>query len=99
MYMIDTSGAVEFEWDNANKDKSLIKHGITPNEAEEIFLDENAFLQEDIKHSQQEKRFIIIGKTFEKKVLFCIFTVRNYKLRIISVRRADKQEKKLYEKT
>ena len=98
MYMVDTEGVIGFEWDNANRDKSYIKHGITPNEAEEIFLDEDALLQEDVKHSQHEQRYVLIGQTFNKKLLICIFTIRNLKVRIISVRKTDKQERKQYEK-
>lgn len=48
--MIDLGKYREFEWDKGNIEKSFQKHGITPNEAEEIFLDEDLLLQEDLKH-------------------------------------------------
>lgn len=97
--MMDLSKYIEFEWDKGNIDKSFKKHKISPNEAEEIFLDENLFLQEDFKHSQREKRFVAIGKTISKKFLLTVFTIRNYKIRIISVRMADRKERRQYEKT
>jgi uncharacterized DUF497 family protein len=86
-----------FEWDTGNLDKSYKKHGITPSEAEEIFLDENALEIEDVKHSDKEIRHVAIGKTSEKKILFVVFTVRKAKVRIISARRANRKEKTVYE--
>ena|SRR5260221_14539325 len=94
--MIDLSKIVGFEWDIWNIDKSYNKHGISPNESEEIFLDEDVKIEKDLKHQQQEKRFIAIGKTTENKLLFVIFTIRNDKIRIISARTANKKEREVY---
>ncbi|MBI4009001.1 BrnT family toxin [Candidatus Roizmanbacteria bacterium] len=97
--MVEKREIAEFEWDESNIDKSYQKHGISPNEAEEIFLDENLLELEDLKHSQTEKRLVAIGFTSQKKLLFCAFTVRKNKIRIISVRPVSKKERRLYEKT
>ncbi len=51
--MLDFSRFTQFEWDKGNIGKSYQKHGITPNEAEEVFLDKNILISEDIKHSHQ----------------------------------------------
>lgn len=96
--MIDLSKITGFEWDKGNIDKSYLKHGITPNEAEEAFSDEKQLIFEDNKHSQIEKRFKIIGKSIQKKVLFISFTIRRNKVRIISARKASVRERRLYEK-
>jgi len=88
-----------FQWDKGNLDKSYAKHGITPQEAEEIFLDENLLILEDVKHSQNEERFTAIGKTTSAKLLFAAYTSRKEGLRIISIRKANKKEKQIYEKT
>lgn len=95
--MVDLNKIAGFEWDEGNVDKSYRKHGITPNEAEEVFLDEDILLLEDIKHSQQEERFEAIGKTTRGDVLFLAFTIREDKIRIISARKANKKERKQYE--
>lgn len=97
--MLDLGKIKEFVWDKGNLDKSYQKHGIAPKEAEEIFLDENVLLVEDVKHSQKEKRLIAIGKTTQNIVLFAVFTIRDSKIRIISARKANKKERKQYEKT
>lgn len=96
--MIDLSKITGFEWDKGNVDKSFDKHGITPNEAEEIFIDENLWLQDDVNHSQREERFTAIGKTTQNNMLFIAFTVRGTKIRIISARRANIKERREYEK-
>ena len=95
--MVDLRKIVGFEWDEGNIGKSYKKHGITPKETEELFLDEHVLLVEDIKHSQIEKRFIAIGKTIQQKLLFAAFIIRNSRIRTISVRRANNKERRQYE--
>ncbi|MBI2008109.1 BrnT family toxin [Candidatus Amesbacteria bacterium] len=88
-----------FQWDKGNLDKSYAKHSITPQEAEEVFLDESLITQEDVKHSQKEERFTAIGKTTAGELLFAVYTHRNGNIRVISIRKANKKEKEIYEKT
>lgn len=86
-----------FEWDEANIEHIAL-HNVTPAEAEEIFFDTNNVLDEDVKHSIVENRFIIIGKTKEGRLLYQIFTKRGNKIRVISSRDINKKEVELYEK-
>ena len=95
--MIDLRKITRFEWDEGNIDKSYEKHGITPNEAEEVFIDPELLLLEDIKHSQAEERLQVAGKTGKNRILFVVFTVRETKVRIISARIANKKERRKYE--
>jgi len=97
--MLKLDNYLGFEWDKGNIDKSYQKHGIKPNEAEEALLDEQAVILKDIKHSNKEKRYALIGKTIVNKTLFIIFTLRNKKIRIISARLANKKERSNYVKT
>ncbi|MCL5797667.1 MAG: BrnT family toxin [Patescibacteria group bacterium] len=97
--MLDLSKYKSFEWDKGNFDKSYHKHGISPNESEEIFLDEELKILKDIRHSQKEERFIALGTVFSGKKLFVVFTLRGEKIRIISVRPMNKKERENYEKT
>lgn len=99
MYMSKQENMIEFEWDEGNVDKNYKKHGITPNQAEEIFLDERLKIKKDIKHSQKEERLIALGKNLTKNVLFVVFTRRQNKIRIISARSANLKERRSYEKT
>lgn len=96
--MADRIKTQEFEWDHWNLDKSFKKHGITPKESEEIFLDENLKVTTDVRHAQKESRYIAFGKTFTGRTLFVVFTMRGNKIRVISARPANRREKKVYEK-
>lgn len=86
-----------FNWDEGNINKNEIKHGVFFKECEEVFLDKPIF-EQDIKHSQNEKRFHCIGLTYKKRGLFITFTIRKNKIRIISARTTDSRERKDYEK-
>ncbi|EKD86748.1 MAG: hypothetical protein ACD_37C00159G0001 [uncultured bacterium] len=86
-----------FEWDEANLDKSYKKHGISPKEAEEIFVSEELFVLPDTKHSKAESRHIALGKSQDGKSLFAVFTLRDKKIRIISARKMHKKEVLKYE--
>lgn len=95
--MVERNQPREFEWDRGNLDKNYEKHGVTPNESEEIFLDERLLVAPDVRHGEREERFIAIGKTSSAKILFCVFTLRGQKIRVISARKANKKERSLYE--
>lgn len=86
-----------FEWNKGNLDKSYQKHGITPNESEEVFLDENLKVVKDFKHSQTEERFIALSKTFKGKSLFVVFTIRKNEIRVVSARKSNLKERRKYE--
>lgn len=92
------AGEVEFEWDEGNLDKNRRKHGVTPEEAESVFVDENAFVFPDVRHSEKEERLVILGKLDQERSLFVIFTVRGDKIRIISARRMHRKEVEKYDK-
>lgn len=87
----------EFEWDGANI-SHIARHNVLPEEAEQIFFDPDNVLDEDIEHSTIEKRFLIIGETKDKRLLYQIFTIRGNKIRVISSRDLNKKEVALYEK-
>lgn len=88
-----------FEWDQGNVDKSYQKHGIRPNEAEEVFLDKDLLVVPDLKHADTEDRCIALGKTCADQLLCVVFTIRVDKIRIISARRVNKKERVVYEAT
>jgi len=69
-----------------------------PLEAEEVFDNKPFLASEDIKHSQEERRFQALGQTNQERRLFISFTVRKNKIRIISARNMSKKEEVKYEK-
>ena len=74
------------------------KHNVENNEVEEPFFDRKRVIFKDILHSEKEDRFILIGKTKKKRLLYTVFTMRGKKVRIISSRDVNKKEVQMYEK-
>lgn len=89
---------IEFEWDEGNINKNK-KHKVKNSEAEEVFADNKSITLEDERHTtDEEMRYMILGKTRNKRKLSVIFTVRKNKIRIISCRDMSIKERRLYEK-
>ena len=87
----------EFEWDHGNAGKNR-KHGLEDAQCEEPFFDKNKVMFKDAFHSHGENRFILLGKTKTGRLLFVAFTIRGYRIRVISARNLNKKEAHLYEK-
>ena len=95
---MDIIGAVEgFEWDEGNKDKNWIRHKVQTVECEAIFFNQPLVIIDDEKHSEKEKRIYAYGKTNSNRKLLVVFCIRNKKIRVISARDMDKNERKYYE--
>lgn len=88
--------ALFFEWDSVKAKINKEKHKVTFEEAATVFGDENSLTIDDISHSANEKREIIIGKSIHGRILVVIHTVRGKNIRIISARKANKKEKIQY---
>ncbi len=85
------------EWDKKKNEKNLKIHGITFEEAEEVFNDPNSIEFYDKDHStENEDRYICIGNIGDCVIITVIFTDRSGKTRIISARKATPKEEKIY---
>ncbi len=89
---------MKFEW---NEDKALSnieKHAITFDEASTIFDDDEALLIFDPDHSDDEDRFILLGLSIRLNILVVCHCYRENEeiIRIISARKATKNETKNY---
>ena len=91
---------MKFEWDPEKNNVNFNKHGVSFDEAETVFEDERAVTIYDEGHSCDEDRFIIIGISRKLRELTVCHCYRNGDdvTRIISARRATKNESKLYER-
>ena len=87
-----------FEWDNNKEKSNKRKHGISFDDARTAFYDENAIQYFDPDHSDEEDRFILLGISFKLKVLVVCHCFRENDsiIRIISARKADKDEEYEY---
>ena len=76
------------------------EHGVSFEEAQTVFLDENAIRFFDPDHLDEDDRFIMLGVRFKLKVLVVCHCYRENDevIRLISARKADKEECKDYER-
>jgi uncharacterized protein len=82
----------QFEWDENKNQLNQRKHGISFQEAKSFFYDPQQIAFYDPNHSHDEDREILIGHSNEGRLLLVICTIRSDKIRIISARKASKQE-------
>jgi len=91
---------MKFEWDDKKAEQNALKHGLSFETAAFAFDDPYALIMDDEKHSADEHRQWLIGDSGEK-VLVIVFTIRTPKgnIRIVSARRANRRERRMYEES
>jgi len=89
---------LKFEWDNNKEKLNISKHGVSFDEAQTAFYDEYAIQFFDPEHSGSEDRFLLLGTSFKLKTLVICHCFREEEtvIRIISARKADKDEAQVY---
>jgi len=93
----------QFEWDPAKAQRNLKKHGISFERGATVFLDPEALSEFDEEHSQKEDRWITLGLDWTGTLLVVCHTYReemeaSARIRLISARKATKNEAKQYER-
>ena len=97
-------GDTLFTWDEEKARQNWRKHGVTFEDAAEVFDDEYAIDLPDVEHMETENRRQIIGIVSDTlQVLFVVYVERTRRdnidvIRIISARSARRKEQKLYER-
>lgn len=96
--MVDLSHIEGFEWDAGNDRKSLEKHDVLQNEAEQVFVNRPLLLLDDVEHSRIEVRYHAYGKTHDGRLLQVSFTLRQggVIIRVISARPMSARERARY---
>jgi hypothetical protein len=89
---------LRFEWDQRKNIHNQRKHGVSFEEAETVFLDDQALLLEDPDQSGREDRFILLGLSAAVRVLVACHCYRasGDVIRLISARKATATERKGY---
>ena len=93
----------EFEWDPAKARQNAKKHRITFERGATIFLDPNALSLFDEQHSEDEERWITLGLDHTGMLLVVCHAYReetetSARVRMISARKATKNETKQYQR-
>ncbi len=89
-----------FEWDELKEKSKFLKHGVRFKDSITAFDDPDALIVDDVRHSSAlEIRNWLIGMS-DSGVVVVVFTLRDPSgnIRMISARRANKNERKRYEK-
>jgi len=85
---------MQFEWDEYKNAQNVEKHGIDFVKAKDVFADPCAVtVSSKVRHS--EERYLAIG-IVDDRLITVVFTIRNDRTRIISARRARKNEREVY---
>jgi uncharacterized DUF497 family protein len=89
---------IKFSRDARKAERNIKEHKVSFEEASTVFFDENARLIHDPGHSAKEDRFILLGISRKLRLLVVCHCYRGKEriIRIISARKADKQEQKQY---
>lgn len=92
---------MDFEWDEIKNRINQAKHGVSFEEAKTVFYDEQALLEYDELHSENEDRFRILGCSDRGNVLLVVHCLRENEtiIRIISSRKATATERAGYERS
>jgi uncharacterized protein len=86
-----------FEWDPGKEAANARDHGITFDEATEVFGDPLALNMPDPSHSKGEERFLVLGLSRRRLLLVVSYAERGPRTRIISARLASRAERRRYE--
>jgi len=89
-----------FEWNLKKNVRNFKKHCVWFEEAQTIWADPLAVEYFDPDHSEEEERYIRIGRTCRLKILLVVFCEQedDNLIRIISARKVTQREKRYYEK-
>ena len=90
--------ALRFEWEGRKNVRNQRKHGVSFDEAETVFLDDQALLLDDPDDTRREDRFILLGLSAAMRVLVVCHCYRasGDVIRLISARKATATERRGY---
>jgi uncharacterized DUF497 family protein len=86
---------IEFEWDNVKARDNLLKHGVSFEFAAEAFRDPFGIEWIDEREDYGEVRTVLLGMA-DGTILVVVYTERETRIRLISARRATKNEQDTY---
>jgi hypothetical protein len=90
-------GLTGFEWDGGNADKVPERHGVSPAECEQVFINRPVLVAGDVRHSAREVRHYAFGFTDQARLLTIVFTLRGRSVRVVSARPMSRRERSIYD--
>jgi len=86
-------------WDPRKSERNKRKHRVDFAEAATVFRDPLLRVMPDLEHSQEEERWLALGKSVAQSLLVVVHTENENRIRIISARKAEPKERRQYEET
>ena len=86
----------EFEWDDSEAEANLRKHKVRFRAASRVFDDPLVLIEQDLAEDYDEDRFVAVGRV-EGLLITVVFTERGERVRIISARKANNDERRAYD--
>ena len=89
---------LRFEWDDRKSIANQRRHGVSFEEAQSVFFDESAIEYADPAQSDAEDRFLMLGRSYQLRVLVVCHCLRESEnlIRIISARKATPKERRVH---
>ncbi|MEO0536153.1 MAG: BrnT family toxin [Cyanobacteria bacterium P01_A01_bin.123] len=84
-----------YQWNSDKAVANLRKHGVDFADAVSVFSDDLAITIPDERFD--EERFVTIGLDVFGRALVVVYTLRGDEIRVISARKATRQERRQYE--
>ena len=88
---------LSFEWDPSKAESNERKHGVTFSEAATAFGDPLSLTIPDPEHSVGEARSVLVGLSFQGRLVVVVHVERGDSIRLISARLATRVERRAYE--
>jgi uncharacterized DUF497 family protein len=83
-------------WDPAKAAFNLVKHGVDFEDEATVFRDPLLLVQPDMEHSEDEDRWLALGKSARQLLLVVVHTENEETIRLISARKAEPRERRRY---
>ena len=90
-------GSGDFDWDLEKASINARKHRVTFEEAMSVFRDPFSLTVPDTAHCEVEERLVLIGLSDRYRLLVVIYVEREDRLRLISARVANPDERRKHE--
>lgn len=87
---------MKYEWDEVKRKSNIKQHGVDFIDVLPIFKNLDNIILEDNRQDYGEVRYILFGE-IDKRLFQIAYTLRNSDIRIISARKGNKRERRIYE--
>ena len=85
-----------FDWDEWNAEKIWSKHQVSHTECEQVLFNQPLVVGEDAEHSQDERRYYVLGQTDKERGIFLVFAIREDLIRVITARDMSRKERRIF---